>query len=111
MAIRRVNTEYESKLTPVGAQSATGKVECKFYSDGDSALRARIRDLGDVTPEHTLRLFINDVPIGVLERTRNKAELEIDSREGALVPSISAGDEAEIRSGELILTRGIFYED
>lgn len=68
-------------------------------------------NLGDVAPEYPLQLFINDALIGNLERTRNKAELELDSRDGDLVPDCASGDVVEIRSGELILTRGAFYED
>ncbi len=111
MAIRRVIKEYEARLTAVGAQSTTGKIEHKTYGDNVRALRLRIRDLGGVASDFPLRLFINDVPVGELERTRNKAALQLDSRQGITVPTIVAGDEAEIRSGELILTRGIFYED
>lgn len=111
MAIRRIVQEYEAKLTPVGAQSVTGKIECKTYGDGERALEVKVRDLGDVAPDYPLQLFINDTLIGDLKRTRNKAELEQDSRDGEPVQSCSAGDEIEIRSGELILTSGVFYVD
>ena len=111
MAIRRVNKEHEAKLMPVGSQSATGKIECKCFADGARALRARVRDLDRVSSDYPLRLFVNNVAIGDLERTRNKAELEFDSREGDTIPTVSAGDEAQIRSGELILTQGVFYVD
>ena len=111
MAIRRVSKEYEAKLSAVGAQSAAGKIEYKKYDDGERALRSRIRGLNDISSDYPLRLFVNNIAVGELERTRNKAELELDSREGNPIPTISAGDHAQIRSGELILTQGCFYED
>ncbi|NNE84001.1 MAG: hypothetical protein HKN28_08535 [Alphaproteobacteria bacterium] len=111
MAIRRIAQEHEAKLTSVGAQSVAGKVECKTYGDGERALEAKVRDLGDVAPEYPLQLFLNDALVGELERTRNKAELELDSRDGDPVPSCAAGDRVELRSGELILTSGVFYVD
>jgi len=43
--------------------------------------------------------------------TGRLAELRLDSRHGDTIPAIVADDRAEIRSGELILTRGIFDED
>ena len=49
--------------------------------------------------------------VGDLVRTRDKAELRLDSRQGDTVLTIVADDRAEIRSGDLILTRGIFDED
>lgn len=111
MAIRRVAEEHEAKLLAVGAQSASGKIECKTYEDGKRALRARIRELNDVSSDYPLRLFVNDIAVGELKRTRNKAELELDSREGDPIPTIVADDQAQIRSGELILAQGSFYED
>lgn len=111
MAIRRISTEYEAKLKPVGAQSASGKIECKTYADGERALRVRIRELASVSPDYPLRLFVNDIAIGELARSRNKAELELDSRQRDPIPTIAAGDEAAIHSGELILVQGVFYED
>ena len=111
MAIRLVSKEFEAKLMPVGAQNSTGKIECKSYGDGERALRARIRDLGGVAPEYLLQLYVNGLHVGDLVRTRDKAELRLDSRQGDTVPAIVADDSAEIRSGELILTRGIFDED
>jgi hypothetical protein len=111
MAIRRIVEEYEAKLTPVGAQHVTGKIECKTYGDGERALNVKVRDVGDVAPEYPLQLFINDTLIGELKRTRNKAELELDSRDGDPLPICSAGDEVELRSGELIMTSGVFYID
>jgi len=111
MAIRRVLKEYEAKLAAVTSRTATGKIECKTYGDGAVALRARIRGLGDVAADYPLRLFVNNVAVGDLERTRDKAELELDSRDGHPIPALGAGDEAQLRSGELILSQGIFYED
>ena len=111
MAIRLVSKEFEAKLMPVGAQSSTGKIECKTYGDGERALRARVRDLDGVAPEYLLQLYVNGLHVGDLVRTRDKAELRLDSRQGDTVPAIVADDSAEIRSGELILACGIFDED
>lgn len=74
-------------------------------------LPGRGRDLGGVAPEYLLQLFVNGMHVGELVRTRDIAELRLDSRHGDTVPAIVADDRAEIRSGELILTRGIFDED
>ena len=111
MIIRSVRIEFEAKLAAADAHRATGKIECKAYGDGERALRARLRDLDDVAPDCSLRLFVNDRMIGDLQRTRNKAELKLDSRLRDAVPNVSAGDQAEIRCGELIVSRGRFYED
>ena len=111
MAIRRVIKEYEAKLAAVASQSASGKIECKTYGDGAVALRVRIRDLDDVAPDYPLRLFVNNVAVGALERIRDKAELELNSRDGHSIPAVGAGDEAQLRSGELIISQGVFYED
>jgi len=110
-AIRRISNEVEAKLTPHGSQSTTGKIECKTYGDSTGALRARVRNLSNVASDYPLRLFVNNIAIGDLERTRDKAELELDSREGNPIPTIVAGDEAQIRSGDLVLSQGTFYED
>lgn len=111
MAIRRVEQEFEATLAAAGAQKVTGKVEGKRYGNGGDALRVRVRDLDDVALDHPLQLFINGVAVGDVERTRNKAELRLDSRQGHSLPEVGAGDRAEIRSGTLVLAHGTFVED
>ncbi len=111
MTIKTVVEEYEAKLEPAGAQRCHGKIECKTYGNGERALKVRVRDIGDIAAEYPLRLFVNDALIGELVRTGKKAELNWSSRQGDSIPTVSAADETQIRSGDLALASGIFYED
>lgn len=111
MIIRSVREEFEAKLAAADAHGASGKIECKTYGDGERALKARLRNLDGVVPDCPLQLFVNDRMVGALQRTKNRAELKLDSRQRDAVPNISIGDRAEIRCGEKIVSRGVFYED
>jgi len=109
MAIRLVASEYEARLVSADEHDGSGKIERKAYKDGTTALRARFRATAGTAG--TLELFINEQSIGFLEGTGKKAELELESAKGDVVPAVRVGDTAEIWAGAELVATGQFVED
>jgi hypothetical protein len=111
MEFRVVEEEYEAKLAPVAGQSTAGKVERKRYRDGNEALRAKVRGLDGGATAAALELYIKGARVGSLDDNGKKAELELDSRNGASVPIVASGDTVELHRDGRLLASGTFVED
>lgn len=109
MAIRIAILEYEAKLAPVNGHSGSGKVERKTYDDGNEAMRARYRENDSRASE--LELYINERSVGILNRSKKKAELMLDSCNGDTVPEVKTGHKVELWSGVDVIAAGQFAED
>ena len=111
---RREVSDFEARLRPVpgvpAADGAWGKAEREEWEGGDAEFEAFVRGL-DLPDGSEVEFVVGSVVLGRVAVERGKVRLEFDSRHGAEVPPIAAGQVLEIRHAGNALVRGEFRPD
>ena len=111
---RKIVEDYEAKLGPTNAndfaRTGRGEVERELFSDGDAELELKFN--GTNIPDGSLvTLLINGSKVEDFEVRRGAVYEKINSKSGATVPPINAGDTAEIVFDGTPILAGTFYLD
>lgn len=95
---------------PLGGVLASGTVDFRVRpSRGDKSFNLEVEDV-NLPAGTTLQVWLNNDPIGrivVSGAPAKGGELELNSRDGAAVPSIGAGDVVSLRNASGVLLSGV----
>ena len=105
--IRAVLEELEAHLSPATG-TGTGKAERKRYGDGSERLKVTARDL-PVPDGLEVQILIDGSVQAQATVTRGRARIVMESP--ASVPSVTRGQEIEVRIGPRRLLTGVFMPE
>ena len=111
---RRIVEDYEAKLGPTNANEyaklGRGEVERELFGDGNIELEIKFN--GTNIPDGSLvTLIINGSRIEDFKVRRGSVYEKINSKSGATIPPVKAGDTAEIMFDGTSILAGTFYLD
>lgn len=114
LGFRRVESEFEARLTPVAgrppASGAEGKVERKRYADGAERLKLRCKGIG-LPDGSRLSLMIAGRAVAEVEVRGGRVRLDIDNAAKHAIPEVEAGDFAELCVDGKSIVQGGFRRD
>lgn len=111
---KRIKEDFEAKLIPTNenefAKSGRGEVERELYSDGNAELKLQFSGT-NIPDGSSVNLHINGNIVKDYKVNKGRVYEKINTKSGATVPTVKAGDEAEvIYNGQTVLS-GTFYPD
>lgn len=111
---RRVEAQFEARLTPVAGRpqgaGAEGKIERKRYTGGAERLKLRCRGIG-LPDGSRLTLMIAGQAVADLGVNGGRVRLDIDGAAPGAVPEVRAGDFAELCVDGKAIVQGGFRRD
>ena len=111
--LRRIVEDYECRLVAVDAQldaTATGKAEHERYGNGEVELSVRVRGV-PLADGVRLEVHMEIGDVGSIVLKNGRGELKIESRAGAIVPAVKAGDRILLTHDGKPLLAGVFAPD
>ena len=111
---RRIVEDFEADLLPTNlndfARTGKGEVERELYADGSSELKLQFSRTN--LPEGaTVSLLINGTKSGDFQVSKGRVYEKVNTQSGQTVPSVKAGDTAEVEYNGTIILSGSFYLD
>lgn len=114
MTWRRVVEEYEADLYKVPKprffRTEMGELERKTYADGEQNLDIRFRGV-EVPDGESVAVVISGRSVCEIEVRSGRGRRELSSNNGDSVPTVQAGEVAEIQYAGQTLLRGTFLPD
>lgn len=109
---RRVDEEFEARLSPPPGRGADGrgKIERKRFGDGVEELEVKVRKL-DVPDGATLEMVVEGRVLLEMEARGGRSRVEFDTESDGEVPRVAAGESVRIHHDGQVLLEGTFQED
>ena len=111
---RRVVEDFEADLRPTlindFSQTGKGEIERELYEDGSSELKVQFSRT-NIPDGDSVQLLINGSKTGDFQVSKGRVYQKVNTQSGQTVPSIKAGDTAEIEYNGTVILSGTFYLD